>query len=101
MDTRVPFQPDSLFFQAVEEHRASNVNVEELEEHLPDVRHWDLPATVKNQTGRIFQMKPQATLVSNTSLAHREPVLQCILVDLLKDALVVAQNFSNQVDSPA
>ena len=32
--------PDNLVvFQVVEEHRASNVNVEEHEEHLPNIHH--------------------------------------------------------------
>ena len=35
--------PDYLVvFEVVKEHRASNENAVELEERLPDVRHWDL-----------------------------------------------------------
>ena len=48
-------------FQAVEEHRASNVNVVEQDGRFQDVHHLHLPATVKNWTGRVSQMRPQAT----------------------------------------
>ena len=43
MVTHTCFYPDNLVvFEAVEEHRASNVNVVEQRERLPDVRRWDL-----------------------------------------------------------
>ena len=46
--------PDNLVvLQVVEEHRASNVNVEEQEEHLPE--------TVKDWIDQILLMEPPAT----------------------------------------
>ena len=51
MDTCVPIQatyPGYLVvFEVVEERRASNVKVGELEERLPDVRHGDLHGKMK------------------------------------------------------
>ena len=45
----------------VEEYRASNVNAGELEERLPDVRHWDLHGKVKDWIDQILQVEPPAT----------------------------------------
>ena len=45
----------------VEEHRASNVNVEEQEERLLDVRRWDLHGKMKSWIGQILQVKQPAT----------------------------------------
>ena len=50
-----------VVFQVVEEHRASNVNVEEQQKHLPGVRHWEFPATVRDWSGQLFQVEPPAT----------------------------------------
>ena len=35
--------------------------VEEQEEHLPGVRYWDLPETVKDRIDQILQVEPPAT----------------------------------------
>ena len=54
--------PDYLVvFEVVEEHRASNENVGELEECLPDVRHWVLHGKVKGWSRQILQVEQPAT----------------------------------------
>ena len=45
----------------VADYRAFNVNVKEQEEHLPGVRHWDLPATEKDQSEQPTQAEQPAT----------------------------------------
>ena len=55
--------PDPLYLvilEVVEEHRAPNVIVGELEECLPDVRHWDLRGKVKGWIGQILQVQQSA-----------------------------------------
>ena len=54
--------PDNLVvIQVFEEQRASNVSVEEQEEHLPDVRHWDILETVKDWIDQILQSDPKVS----------------------------------------
>ena len=54
--------PDNLVvFEVVEVRRASNVDVERLEERHPDVRHWDLHGKVTGWIGQILQAEPSAT----------------------------------------
>ena len=43
--TRVPIPTNSLYYEAVEEHHASKVNVGKLEQYLQDIRHRDLRLT--------------------------------------------------------
>ena len=50
-----------VVLEVVEEHRASNVNVGELEECLPDVRHWDLHGKVESRIGQVLQVEQPAT----------------------------------------
>ena len=57
-----------VVFQADVEHHACNVNMGEKEEHFSRCPY--LPATVKNRTGRIFRMKPQATQRTSVPLAR-------------------------------
>ena len=47
-----------VLFELVEEHRASRVDVGELEEHLPDVRRWDTHAKVKDRIDQFSQVEP-------------------------------------------
>ena len=50
-----------VVFEVAEEHPASNVNVEEQEERLMDVRHWDLHRKTKGWMDQILQLEPLAT----------------------------------------
>ena len=56
-----PDRQHIVVLEVVEEHRASNVNVGELEECLPDVRQWDLHGKVKGWIGQILQVEQPAT----------------------------------------
>ena len=52
------FRLPLIGFEVVEEHRASRVDVGELEEHLPDVRRWDIHAKVKDRIDQFPQVEP-------------------------------------------
>ena len=50
-----------VVLEVVEERRASSINVVEMEERHPDVRHWDLHEKKKVCMDQILQVKPAAT----------------------------------------
>ena len=56
--------------EVVEEHPASSVNVGEVEERLPDVRHWDLHVKMKGWIDQILQVEPPATQVHGPTCRH-------------------------------